>query len=122
MKKVVIIVAGGKGIRMNSEIPKQFLLLKDKPILMHTIESFRHFDERVLVLLQSQIENWNKLCLENNFKIPHKIVEGGNTRFHSVKNGLENVDNNSIVAIHDGVRPLISENLINSLVRQKNLF
>ena len=69
-------------------------------------------------MLQSQIENWNKLCLENNFKIPHKIVEGGNTRFHSVKNGLENVDNNSIVAIHDGVRPLISENLINSLIKE----
>lgn len=118
MKKVVIIVAGGKGIRMKSEIPKQFLLLKDKPILMHTIESFRHFDERVLVLLQSQIENWNKLCLENNFKISHKIVEGGNTRFQSVKNGLENVDNNSVVAIHDGVRPLISESLINSLVKE----
>ena len=118
MKKVVIIVAGGKGIRMNSEIPKQFLLIKDKPILIRTIESFIHFDERILVLPQSQFEYWNKLCLKNNFKISHKIVEGGNTRFKSVKNGLEKIDNNSIVAIHDGVRPLVSENLINSLVRE----
>ena len=103
---------------MNSEIPKQFLLLKDKPILIHTIESFIRFDERVLVLIQSQIENWNKLCLENNFKLSHKIVEGGDTRFQSVKNGLEKVDDNSIVAIHDGVRPLVSENLINSLINE----
>lgn len=118
MRKVVVIVAGGKGVRMNSEIPKQFLLLKEKPILIHTIENFRHFDERILVLPQSQIGYWKKLCLENNFKISHKIVEGGNTRFQSVKNGLEKVDNNSVVAIHDGVRPLISENLINSLVKK----
>ena len=61
---------------------------------------------------------WNKLCLENNFKISHKIVEGGNTRFQSVKNGLEKVDNDSVVAIHDGVRPLISKNLINTLVKE----
>ena len=97
MKKVVIIVSRRKRVRMNSEIPKQFLLLKDKPILIHTIENFIHFDERILVLPQSQIGYWNKLCLENNFKISHKIVEGGNTRFQSVKNGLEKVDNNSIV-------------------------
>ena len=118
MKKVVIIVAAGKGTRMNSEIPKQFLLLKDKPILIHTIENFAHFDERILVLPQSQIRYWNKLYLEYNCKISHKIVEGGNTRFQSVKNGLEKVDNNSVLAIHDGVRPLISTNLINSLVKK----
>ena len=118
MKKVVIIVAGGKGIRMNSEIPKQFLLLKDKPILIRTIESFIHFDERILVLPQSQFEYWKKLCLENNFKVSHKIVGGGNTRFQSVKNGLEKVDNTSVVAIHDGVRPLVSENLINTLIKE----
>ena len=118
MKKVVIIVAGGKGVRMNSKIPKQFLLLKNKPILIHAIENFIHFDERILVLPHSQIGYWNKLCLENSFKISHKIVEGGNTRFQSVKNGLEKVDNNSVVAIHDGVRPLISKNLINTLVKE----
>ena len=118
MKRVAIIVAGGKGIRMKSEIPKQFLLLKNKPILIHTIESFIHFDERILVLPKSQFEYWNKLCFENNFKLSHKIVEGGNTRFQSVKNGLKKVDDDSVVAIHDGVRPLVSENLINSLVNE----
>ena len=70
------------------------------------------------MLPQSQIGYWNKLCKVNNFKISHKIVEGGSTRFQSVKNGLENIDNNSIVAIHDGVRPLVSKNLINSLMEE----
>ena len=118
MKKVVVIVAGGRGLRMNSKIPKQFLQLKNKPILIHTIENFIHFDERVLVLPESQIGYWNDLCVTNNFKISHKIVGGGSTRFQSVKNALEKVDDNSIVAIHDGVRPLISENLINSLIKE----
>ena len=118
MKKVAIIVAGGKGLRMNSEIPKQFLLLKDKPILIHTIEKFIHFDDLVLVLPKEQTTLWDELCEKYNFTIPHKITIGGSTRFQSVKNGLEEVENNSVVAIHDGVRPLVSENLINSLVKE----
>jgi len=116
VKKVAIIVAGGKGVRMNSEIPKQFLLLKNKPILMHTIEKFSHFEEIILVLPKYQISFWEALCFTHNFNIPHTIEEGGETRFHSVKNGLEKVDENAIAAIHDGVRPLISENLINNLI------
>lgn len=118
MKKVAIIVAGGKGLRMNSEIPKQFLLLQDKPILIHTIEKFIHFDDVILVLPKEQTTLWNEICEKYNFTIPHKITEGGATRFQSVKNGLEEVENNAVVAIHDGVRPLVSENLINSLVKE----
>ena len=116
MKKVALIVAGGKGLRMNSDIPKQFLLLKGTPVLMHTIEKFSHLDEIILVLPTKQIEYWNNLCKKYNFLIHHTIVGGGKTRFHSVKNGLEKVVNNSIVAIHDGVRPLISTKLIDDLI------
>jgi len=118
MKKVAIIVAGGQGIRMNSDIPKQFLLLNSSPVLIHTLLKFSHLDEIILVLPEIQIEYWNQLCKSHNFTIPHIIVEGGITRFHSVKNGLEKVDNNSIVAIHDGVRPLVSKKLINNLISE----
>ena len=118
MKKVAIIVAGGKGLRMNSEIPKQFLLLHDKPILIHTIEKFINFDDVILVLPKEQTKLWNEICEKYNFTIPHKITEGGSTRFQSVRNGLDEIDHQSIVAIHDGVRPLVSENLINSLVKE----
>lgn len=116
MKKVALIVAGGKGERMNADIPKQFLLLNNLPILMHTIKQFSHFEEIVLVLPKSQFDYWNGLCKNNNFTQIHILVEGGETRFHSVKNGLDKIDNTSVVAIHDGVRPLISTALINSLV------
>ena len=118
MKKVALIVAGGKGIRMNSYIPKQFLLLKGTPVLMRTIEKFSHLDEIILVLPKKQIEYWNTICEKYNFSIPHIVVEGGETRFHSVKNGLEKVVNNSIVAIHDGVRPLVSTKLIDNLINE----
>ncbi len=118
MKKVALIVAGGKGLRMNSDTPKQFLLLKETPILMHTLEKFSHLDEIVLVLPKTQIEYWNTICEKYNFSIPHIVVEGGETRFYSVKNGLEKVMDNSIVAIHDGVRPIISTKLIDNLINE----
>jgi 2-C-methyl-D-erythritol 4-phosphate cytidylyltransferase len=118
MKKVALIVAGGKGFRMNSDIPKQFLLLKGTPVLMHTLEKFSALDEIILVLPKTQIEYWKNLCKEYSFSIPHISIEAGKTRFHSVKNGLEKVVNNSIVAIHDGVRPLVSKNLISNLISE----
>ena len=118
MKKVALIVAGGKGLRMNSDIPKQFLLLKGTPVLMHTLEKFSHLDEVILVLPKYQIPFWEELCTTHNFTIPHTITEGGETRFHSVKNGLEKINENSLVAIHDGVRPLISKNLIINLISE----
>ena len=116
MKKVALIVAGGKGERMNADIPKQFLLLNNLPILMHTIKQFSHFEQIIVVLPRSQFDFWNELCKNNNFTQIHILVESGKTRFHSVKNGLDKIDNTSIIAIHDGVRPLISTALINSLV------
>lgn len=113
--KSVIIVAGGIGNRMQSEVPKQFLLLKNKPILCHTIEKFNSFDTSisiVLVLPENQFEYWKDLCKKYSFTIDHQLVKGGETRFESVKNGLDLISDDQLVAIHDGVRPLISENVI----------
>ena len=111
MKKFAIIVAGGSGIRMGTEIPKQFLELAGKPILMHTIEVFYNFDpdcELILVLPASQHDFWSKLCLKHSFTIHQQIVSGGETRFHSVRNGLKLIQEKGIIFIHDGVRPLVS--------------
>ena len=116
MKKVALIVAGGKGDRMNTDIPKQFLVLNDLPILMHSLNAFSHLDKIILVLPRAQIENWEELCKQYNFILKHTVVAGGINRFGSVKNGLAKIDEGSIVAIHDGVRPLVSKNLINKLI------
>ena len=118
MQKVALIVAGGKGERMNADIPKQFLLLNGTPILMHTLKQFSHFEEIVLVLPHSQFDYWRELCSNYNFTQKHTLVAGGTTRFYSVKNGLEKIDENSVIAIHDGVRPLISTKLIDSLITE----
>ena len=116
MKKVALIVAGGKGERMNTDIPKQFLVLNDLPILMHSLNAFSHLDKIILVLPRAQIENWEELCKQYNFILKHTVVAGGINRFSSVKNGLAKIDEGSIVAIHDGVRPLVSKNLIDKLI------
>ncbi|MFT4902942.1 MAG: 2-C-methyl-D-erythritol 4-phosphate cytidylyltransferase [Thalassomonas sp.] len=118
MKKFALIVAGGKGSRMKADLPKQFLLLKGTPILMHTLKQFSHFEKIVLVLPSTQFEYWETLCKTHNFTQEHTLIAGGETRFQSVKNGLNEINTNSIVAIHDGVRPLISTALINSLVAE----
>lgn len=112
---IVIIVAGGKGERMNANIPKQFLELHGKPILMHTIEAFNRFDttiQIILVLPETQIDYWKTLCKKHDFAVLHNIVIGGQTRFNSVKNGLKLVQSPSLVAVHDGVRPLVSHSTI----------
>ncbi len=114
-RKQVIIVAGGKGLRMGGEIPKQFLLLNGIPVLMHTIQAFYKYDSAIhiiVVLPENQKDYWQKLCEIYHFTIAHSLVSGGETRFHSVKNGLQLVEENSIVAIHDGVRPLVNESVI----------
>ena len=118
MQKVALIVAGGKGERMNADIPKQFLLLNGTPILMHTLKQFSHFEEIVLVLPHSQFDYWQELCITYNFTQKYTLVPGGTTRYYSVKNGLEKIDENSVIAIHDGVRPLISTKLIDSLITE----
>lgn len=113
--KYVIIVAGGKGLRMGIDIPKQFLLLSGRPILMHTIEAFYVYDPNIhiiLVLPEVQQDYWKSLCETHRFLIPHEIAKGGETRFHSVRNGLSYVKQDSLVAIHDGVRPLINKKMI----------
>lgn len=114
MKTIAIIVAGGSGTRMGTDIPKQFLLLKNKPIVFHTLEKFASCtDEVILVLPLNQIQYFRELCAKYNFGLPLTIVEGGKERFHSVQNALKTIsESNSIVAIHDAVRPLISINLI----------
>jgi 2-C-methyl-D-erythritol 4-phosphate cytidylyltransferase len=115
MNHYVIIVAGGTGQRFGSSIPKQFLLMKGKPILMRTIEVFTAFDSSINVIITLPpdfIEFWQSLCRQYNFEISHKIVEGGHTRFHSVKNGLSKVQKGGIVAVHDAVRPLVSKDVI----------
>lgn len=116
MKRSVIIVAGGSGKRMNAVIPKQFMLLNGKPVLMHSIERFYNYDSSmsiVVVLPESEVKEWNKLISNQAFSIKHDIVIGGATRFESVQNGLSKITEHCIVAIHDGVRPLCSSMLIN---------
>ena len=115
MEKFVVIVAGGKGNRLGSEIPKQFIPIHGKPILMHTIERFYAYNRNIgiiVVLPQNYIEYWNLLCNEYAFAINHKIVAGGEERFFSVKNALEYVPNGTLVAIHDAVRPFVSNLVI----------
>ena len=116
MKKVALIVAGGEGKRMNTNVLKQFLLLNNFPILMHTLKQFSHLDDIFLVLPKSKLEYWKSLCNKYHFTQKHILISGGNSRFESVKNGLEKIENDSIVAIHDGVRPLVSKRLIDKLI------
>ena len=113
----VIIVAGGKGMRMGTELPKQFLPVAGKPVLMRTIERFCQFSRDlnfIVVLPQSQQAYWHSLCRKHHFTIPHTIINGGNTRFASSKNGLSHIPNDTqgLVAIHDGVRPFVSVDVI----------
>lgn len=111
----VLIVAGGKGLRMGTDIPKQFLPVGGKPVLMRTLETFYAYSQDIqiiLVLPRDQQNYWKKLCEEYHFTIPHRIADGGETRFHSVRNGLELVDKPGLVAVHDGVRPFVSQEVI----------
>lgn len=115
MKKFALIVAGGSGVRMGKEVPKQFLVLAGKPMLMHTIETFVSYDpeiEIILVLPSSQLNYWKELCLQYGFQNKIQVVGGGPFRFFSVKNGLEVIRDEGIVFIHDGVRPLVSHETI----------
>lgn len=116
MRNAVIIVAGGKGLRMGGDIPKQFLVVDGMPILMHTISRFAEWDgtmEIVVVLPESQQQYWRELCREYGFDIRHTIATGGKERFHSVKNGLAVVPAEcGLVAVHDGVRPYVSHETI----------
>lgn len=121
MKYYAIIVAGGSGNRMQTETPKQFLLLRNLPVLMHTIKAFAQSDTQpkiLLVLNKEQQGYWNRLCEEFNFRIPHEIIDGGSERFYSVKNAIDYIRDESFVAIHDAVRPLVSKTLIDNCFKQ----
>ena len=117
MKEYVIIVAGGKGLRMGADIPKQFLPIGGKPILMRTLERFREFSadlKIILVLPESQQDYWKTLCEQFHFTLTHQLADGGETRFHSVQNGLALIpdDAEGVVGVHDGVRPFPSIEVI----------
>jgi 2-C-methyl-D-erythritol 4-phosphate cytidylyltransferase len=115
IQEYAIIVAGGKGTRINSVIPKQFLELEGLPVLMHTVNAFYGYSNTinvVLVLPQADIGLWNSLCEQYKFKTPYTLAIGGDTRFQSVRNGLKAITGDGIVAIHDGVRPLVTQAII----------
>lgn len=109
----VIIVAGGHGQRMGSDVPKQFLRVGGEPVLMHTIRRFHEYDaslQIIVVLPGDQFETWKQLCAQYQFAVGHRLVEGGATRFESSRNGLKAIadDEEGLVAFHDGVRPFVS--------------
>ena len=102
-------------MRMGTTLPKQFLPLNGIPVLMHTIRNFYNFDPHLLIVLvipDREIKNWEYLCIQHKFEIPHKLIAGGSTRFQSVKNGLSLALGYNLIAIHDGVRPLVSHETI----------
>ncbi len=116
MKEYVIIVAGGTGSRMKSDIPKQFIAINGLPILMHTLLAFEKYSPSisiVLVLPADQISLWQNLCEQYKFEVNYRLVTGGETRFHSVQNGLNTItEMSALVAVHDGVRPVIDQKTI----------
>ena len=115
MTEYILIVAGGKGLRMGTELPKQFLPIGGKPVLMRTMEAFYAYNQNIrmiVVLPHSQQDFWAELCAKHRFVLPHRVADGGETRFHSVKNGLEWVNQPALVGVHDGVRPFVSQEVI----------
>ncbi len=113
----IIIVAGGKGLRMGGDIPKQFLPIGGKPVLMRTIERFREYSptlQIILVLPKAQQDYWRQLCNEYHFNESYELADGGETRFHSVQHGLALIpdDAEGVVGVHDGVRPFVSVDVI----------
>lgn len=115
----LIAVAGGSGTRMGSETPKQFLLLEDRPILLRTLERFVEAvpDVHIVTVLpKDHIDAWKDICIRYSFFHPQRLVAGGITRFHSVRNALSEVPSGALVAVHDGVRPLVSVRLIRRMI------
>lgn len=114
-KHTILIVAGGRGTRMGGPQPKQFLELAGRPVLMHTLEAFDRWDASarlIVVLPEDQIDTWKRLCEAHVFGRIHRVVAGGETRFHSVRNGLGAVASDGLIAVHDGVRPLVAPSVI----------
>lgn len=130
MNKYVIIVAGGKGLRMGGSLPKQFIPIEGKPILMHTLETFHRWDKEaklILVLPADHQPYWQMLCRELNCRIPHNIVSGGETRYHSVRNGLQliqeqlkdtDAETDTLIGVHDGVRPFVAPSVLTACFQE----
>lgn len=123
MRTIAIIVAGGSGTRFGAELPKQFLALGGLPILMRTIEAFHGNKDRpfdvIVTLPAAQMGLWHDLCARHGFAVPHRVVAGGETRWHSVKNALDSIGDPAgvdVIAVHDGVRPLATPDLINRVI------
>ena len=120
-KTFAVIVAGGSGTRMQSALPKQFLNLHGKPVLMHTLEAFfksTSSPRLILVLHADYHALWKELCIVHNFAIKHTLISGGETRFHSVKNAIDQItDKDVLIAVHDAVRPLVSAEIIDDAFR-----
>lgn len=120
MTEYALIVAGGKGTRIKSSLPKQFIELLGRPVLMHTIDAFQCYSDTIkiiLVLPEDDFSTWRLLCEKHNFTKAVTLQKGGDTRFQSVKNGLDLIEGEGLVAIHDGVRPLVSEDIIGASFR-----
>ena len=116
MDRFIVLVAGGQGTRMKASLPKQFLLMNDQPVILHTVKCFQNCNAELVVVLDKNYHSrWKNICREYNFTIPHLLVEGGNTRAESVLNGLKKIQTNSLVAVHDAVRPIVSSELIEKL-------
>lgn len=123
--KYLVVVAGGVGTRMGTETPKQFLPLDGKPLMMHTIERFVAASpgtDIIVVLGKAFFNEWESLCREHNFTIPHRMAEGGAERFYSVRNGLNLISRRSLVAVHDAVRPFVSPATIERCFREAALY
>lgn len=123
MKKYLIVVAGGKGTRMGGDMPKQFQSLGEKPVIMLTLERLHAMDpsiQLILVLPADHFELWKELCKQHSFAVPLLLAQGGSTRFHSVQNGLAQVDDidEALVGVHDGVRPFVSPRVLADCFRE----
>lgn len=119
-RRAVIIVAGGQGKRMGGDLPKQFIPLAGKPILMHTLERLHQWDpeaEFIVVLPQEQEAYWQMLCLELDCTTPHQVCYGGKSRYHSVKSGLTAITDADLIAVHDGVRPFFAPSVVEECFR-----
>ncbi len=119
MDTYVLITAGGQGKRIAALFPKQFIPIAGKPLLMRTIEVFKNYNPKfriVLVIPEDHVQLWKDLCTEFDFQIEHQIVRGGSERFHSVQNGLHHIPHDSLVLIHDGVRPLVRPDTIERVI------
>lgn len=123
MKKYIVVVAGGKGMRMGGEMPKQFQLLGNRPVVMVTLERLHMMApevELIMVLPAEHFELWDELCVKYEFAVPVKLAKGGSTRFHSVQNGLALIEDSedAVVGVHDGVRPFVSQKVVEECFRE----